>query len=461
MRSFHSCGSWSVKAPGWLGLLGVAAVGLIASLAGCGVTQGGVARTQRSVRPAAYSVSALRRLVADAPCPPPRAVRAASRAQLGAFDAVAAVSCGEAERTYRGAGEWTVAIRRASASGIPALQRAFERPDRFDPPNTICAAVLIAGAPVLFVDPHGHYLVARYPVEHPCGHPLDGVLRAVHQHAWTVVSTSKVRQQRTAAELGAGCDPQLKNMVAIDLQFGNAPSPGGPVFTYRPHSLLDACIYRVSPADLDLGNFVRGIHFDASQSAQVRAALTGPGDTTRSCPAEKTFAWIVAPGSNDGVFLELGGCWRLQRDQAHVTLGTASDPATLARLLMTGLPRSGLPVAELVAVARGELSGLGDPPVKTAFVVATRKNQAENWLEPRAVPPDPANPRAYVIMVRGNFTCSSACTGLRPIRARSAQAIWIPGVGVANSGLGGTAHTLKTLGTLGKVIRLPLTRHPA
>jgi hypothetical protein len=120
--------------------------------------------------------------------------------------------------------------------------------------------------------------------------------------------------------------------------------------------------------------------------------------------------------------------------------------------------RSALPVAQLVAIARDDLRGLGDPQVKTAFVVATRKNAAENWLEPRAVPPDPANPRVYVIMLRGNFTCEGCLVppGGKPIRAHTSQSIWVPGVGIPDGGLGGTAHTLSTLSTLGKVIQLAL-----
>jgi hypothetical protein len=241
------------------------------------------------------------------------------------------MTCTETERTYRD-GEWTVAIRRASADGIAGLKREFERPDRPGRPNAICAAVLFVGAPVLFVDRDGRFLRARYPIDHTCDQPLESVVKAVAAHHWITVATTKVRQQFTRAELAAGCPGQMKNMVAIDLEMGMGKSHGGPVFTYFPNARLGACIYRVSTAHPDLGSFVRGIDFNARQSAKLRAGLNGPGDTPGPCPPVSRFAWIFPKGSNSGVFLQLGGCWRLQRDQAHETLGSASQSAIVARL---------------------------------------------------------------------------------------------------------------------------------
>ena len=243
------------------------------------------------------------------------------------------MTCTLAERTYHD-GEWSVWIRKASGGGIAQLKQSFEQPDRFDARTTVCAAVLIVGAPVLFLDHRGHVLVARYPSEHPCGQPLGSVMRSVAKHTWTVVATVKARQQFTAKELAAGCYAQVKDMVSIDVQAGTGLSRGGPVFTHDPHGLLNACIYRVTGGQPALGSFVRGIHFNAHQSAQLRAALTGTG-RLGPCPSENTFAYILTKGANDSVFLELGGCWRLQRDQAHITLGSATDPALLARLLGT------------------------------------------------------------------------------------------------------------------------------
>jgi hypothetical protein len=276
--------------------------------------------------------SALRQLVSRTPCPPPKHTPLATRAELAGFPAVAAVTCSYAERTYPHDGQWSVLIKKASATGVEQLKDAFERPDVAAPRKGVaCASVLIVGAPVLFVNAAGDYLVPRYPIDHTCEHPLPFTMQAVDHQPWKAISTTRLQQDRTPAELAAGCADRIKNVVGLDVRFGIDPSPGGPVFTYHPHASLTACIYHVSAHDAEVGDFVRGVHLTAAESAQLRQALTGPGPTSQTCPTQDTFAAISTRGG-DTVYLELGGCWRLERDEAHVTVGTA-NPATVSRLL--------------------------------------------------------------------------------------------------------------------------------
>lgn len=276
--------------------------------------------------------SALRRLVERTPCPPPKHSPVATRAELAAFPAVAAVTCRYDERTYPHDGQWSVLIKKASATSVEELKRAFERPDVPAPGHDVaCTDVLIRGAPVLFVNAAGDYVVPRYPIDHTCEHPLPATLHAVDRQPWKAISTTRLQQERTPAELAAGCADRIKNVVALDVRFGTDSSAGGPVFAFHPHVSLTACIYRVSAHDTEVGNFVRGLHLYGRQSAELRQALTGPGPAGQTCPAQDTFAAISTRGG-DTVYLELGGCWRLERDEAHVTLGTA-DPAIVSRLL--------------------------------------------------------------------------------------------------------------------------------
>jgi hypothetical protein len=332
MGEVRSRGRWSAKARRRRFYVMLVVVGV--TVGGCRVShgEGGPDHSRLGRHISAGSASALRRLVAKVPCPPVGRVMAASRADLAAFDPVAAVTCEETDRTYPGDGRWLVSVHRASWSGVTALQRAFERQDRFDRHVKACLDVLVVGPPVLFVDRRGHYLVARYPREHPCTRPLQSTLRSVERHRWTVVSTTRIRQQATAVEVTAGCDAHGKNMLTIDVGSGIRPSPGGPVFTHD-HARLKACIYRVSVNSAEVDNFVRGVRFDARQSASLRAALTGPGRTSSSCPSERTFAWISNRDGTEGfqIPIELGGCWRLERGDG--TLGSASNPATLRQLL--------------------------------------------------------------------------------------------------------------------------------
>jgi hypothetical protein len=255
----------------------------------------------------------------------------ATRAQLAAFPAVAAVTCSYAERTYPGQGEWSVRITRASATRIAKLKAAFLRPDARSRGTVVCFGVLITGAPVLFVDAAGRYIEAAYPIERTCGQPLPATLRAVGRQPWHPVASTRVHQDRTPAEVATGCADRIKDVVGLDVQFGVSASPGGPVFTYHPQALLTACIYFRSPRDPEVGDFVRGVRLDGRQSDELRASLTGPGPTGRSCAAQDAFASISTRGG-DTVYLELGGCWRLHRDDAHAALGTA-DAAVVRRLL--------------------------------------------------------------------------------------------------------------------------------
>jgi hypothetical protein len=106
-----------------------------------------------------------------------------------------------------------------------------------------------------------------------------------------------------------------------------------------------------------------------------------------------------------------------------VAASLAGDPDELALGTSSAAPASRasgakLPVDQLVALARDELRGLDDMHVKTASVVATTKNSAENWMEPGAVPPTHPDPMVYLIAVHGRFICESA--------ARSAIGPWSP-----------------------------------
>jgi hypothetical protein len=125
----------------------------------------------------------------------------------------------------------------------------------------------------------------------------------------------------------------------------------------------------------------------------------------------------------------------------------ASAPGSAAR---------GLPVAQLVSLAQGMATGLGDPHVTTAWVIATRKNAAEQVTTPGAVPPDPANPRAYLIVIRGRFVCRD-CSGparAAPPRGRVAYDIWVPGHGLSDFGL--QRRLPRRLGRLGRIVKLEL-----
>ena len=169
---------------------------------------------------------------------------------------------------------------------------------------------------------------SRFPRDR-CGQPQADALDAARGLAWRDIGVRKIKQQVTAAELAAHCGPAFKDLIHIDDQFGTDLSRGGPVFRFHHPDVLHACIYREG-RDPEVGQFVRGVPLDAAQSRRLRSALTGAGVPASGCSPQSRFAVISVSG--DYVVVELGGCWRVQRDEAHVTLGTA-DPSVLRRLL--------------------------------------------------------------------------------------------------------------------------------
>ncbi len=116
----------------------------------------------------------------------------------------------------------------------------------------------------------------------------------------------------------------------------------------------------------------------------------------------------------------------------------------------------GLPVAQLVSLARGMAAGLGDRTVDTAWVISTTKNAAENATYPGSSPPDPANPRAYLLAIRGHFVCHGCLgpPGAKPPRGRFAYNIWVPGQGVSDFGL--QPRIPSALSKLGRIVTLRL-----
>jgi hypothetical protein len=121
-----------------------------------------------------------------------------------------------------------------------------------------------------------------------------------------------------------------------------------------------------------------------------------------------------------------------------------------------GKARVALPLAQLVALATDSASGLGDPSVETALVVATSKHAAENWLEPGAISPGSSNPRAYLIVLSGRFVCTNCSypPGAKAPRGGWAQSIWVPGQGVSDFGL--TQRLPGGLDKLGPVVKINL-----
>jgi hypothetical protein len=263
-------------------------------------------------------------LTSAVPCQPSAAGALADRDAVRALGAVAAVNCIDREQTYED-GEWTVEVRRISATGIAAFLDAIDRPDE-PPTNGSCTADLRVDPAIALVNPSGGYLFPRFPRD-ACSQPMQDLAKRITD--WQEVSTRRVRQQFTRAELDGHCEPAWKNMLAMDP--GEHPSEGGPVLARAAAGEpLHACLYRTG-ADSQVGEFERAITVAPADADRLRTALAAPG-TAGECAPQASFAVVQALGHGE-VTVELGGCWRVLRDDLeHSGIGTA-DAAVVQTVL--------------------------------------------------------------------------------------------------------------------------------
>jgi hypothetical protein len=246
--------------------------------------------------------------------------------QLRVFGAIAVVRCFDKEQTFPD-GEWTVLVREASQTGVNALVAALDKPDA-KPTTGACPAILIGNPNLVLVNAAGDHLTPTFPLD-DCGQPQARI--ADIPSNWRLISSDKVQLQRSRAEITNHCQPAWKNELDIYAQTAERPGPGGPVLTYPDNKTLYVCIYQSPADDLTIGNYLRGLVLNGGAAAQLRVALDGAGNTG-TCTPQRQFAVISTPSGAE-VNVELGGCWRVQRDDsAHESTGTA-QPKTIRTLL--------------------------------------------------------------------------------------------------------------------------------
>jgi hypothetical protein len=246
---------------------------------------------------------------------------------------VKAVECVEASRDFPGKGRWLVVLRQVATAKVTTLQAGFQQIPHLASEGGACPADNDALPAIALVDAAGRSIE---PVGHrdECGHFTQQLHRDIIDLPWHTVGMVKVRQQVSQAALTAGCDQQYENENADNALDGSPrASSGGPVFD-RAVSRLRVCIYRSQPVDratrATVGDFVRGERLGPEQSRQLLAALTGAGPSG-SCPPQGQFAVVHAAGNYLNV--ELGGCWRVARDEDNPA-DTGSANATALRSLL-------------------------------------------------------------------------------------------------------------------------------
>lgn len=321
----------------------VASVGVVAAVLALSLALRHGSSTHHGTGPAAptgspspTSETALDQYAIEAPCDqfrdPTNSNFGVDQSAIKAFGAVAAVNCAIANRNYPGDGQWEVLIRQVLPPGqLPGLIAALTQPNQTHHSAEACAAVAYLPLPVLLVNADGRYLHPRFP-RNSCGQPLRGASYSdIDKLAWRTVSVTKIVQTESQEALASGCSMLWKNLFTIEVD-GAHPDPGSPVLNHAPNATLTACIYKTG-TDPERGDFVRAVVLDASQSQELRTALDGAGPAANTTCAVQTSFAVVNAVNGGYVSVELGGCWRVLRDDNNPpTIGLANSTSVKAIL---------------------------------------------------------------------------------------------------------------------------------
>jgi hypothetical protein len=91
-------------------------------------------------------------------------------------------------------------------------------------------------------------------------------------------------------------------------------------------------MYRTPDADRTVGTFVGIRRLNATDIAQLGDALSGVGQPG-ACQLQRDFA-VIGQSGGPWVNVELGGCWRVVRDDLQPERIGRADPTTAGRLLI-------------------------------------------------------------------------------------------------------------------------------
>jgi hypothetical protein len=260
-------------------------------------------------------------------------------AQLAAFRPVRAVECVEANHVIPGHGLWLVREHRAATAGLEALQAAFERPPAPVPSGDACTTNEDSIPPIALIDRAGASIEPAGQRD-GCGHLTRQLISAVRRLPWRTIAVEPIHQQTTPQALAAHCQQQWENE---NVDNGSARrSAGGPAFPASGPRIagavgrhLSVCIYsstdRVDASTNEtFGTFLRSVSLNNHQAGRLIAALAGPGPTG-ACRPQREFAVIEREGQ--AVNVELGGCWRVARDEDNPETTGSANAAVIARLL--------------------------------------------------------------------------------------------------------------------------------
>ena len=307
-----------------------AACALALAAAGCGQTVASQAAHQDGNKPLAAKPAAGKPArVPQNACgdwayrtgKPPKHPRWQREKLPAGFEPVLLITCDEREKVTSHDGEWTVVVEKHATSGLTAVVAALRSTPTPAPKGPIaCAADLELDPWFLLVDRAGRVVLPVVPHERACDKPIDLGLTKLH---YTVVSTKRLMQQATAAELATGCTNQWKNeprMMADDHNSHPATSPVA--ITAKPTYV---CTYRSSAKDPEVGDFTGGRQLSDAEAARIgRLMHADPPGVGVMCTPVTDYAVVH---TNDGAwtYVDMSGCEVMYADEGQTWTAPVPD----------------------------------------------------------------------------------------------------------------------------------------
>lgn len=308
----------------------VLAVGLAVALAaGCGQTVASAGAHQDGNRPLTVQPAATPAYAPHDVCgdwsgrlgKPPKHPHWQREKVPAGFDPVLLISCEEQERTTPHDGEWTVLAEEHATSGLAAIVAALRSTPPPPPPGEIaCASDLPIDPWFLLVDRSGRVVLPVIPHDRACDKPIYLPLDKLH---FTTVSTKRLRQQATAAELATGCTDSWKNEPRMMANDGySRPATSSVTVASTP---IDVCTYRSSSTDPEVGDFAGGVQLSAADATRIGRLMHADAPSAGAVCAPAGDYAVVHTNDGSWTYVSLSGCEAMYVDEGQTWTAPVPD----------------------------------------------------------------------------------------------------------------------------------------
>ncbi|MDX6202359.1 MAG: hypothetical protein QOJ83_1859 [Frankiales bacterium] len=261
------------------------------------------------------------------------------------FTPAQAFLCVNGGRNYPGDGSWSVLLGQKLSGDLQPLTTALRHPNALTSlaPSAVpggasgdhaCDASLTLTPTIVLYDASGRAVRPGFPRD-DCAKPQPAVSTALAGLHRTTVQVLKLRQVLTQAQtLSAkaaakvGCQSQWKDEFRLGALAAKL-NAGAPI--NWQNGAVTACLFADSDKDATVGDFLGGRRLSVTDRSRYLQAIELPGHGGGCAQGHHEF--VVFTTGHGYASVEVGGCWRVLRQDAGTgSLGSA-DPSTVQQLV--------------------------------------------------------------------------------------------------------------------------------